>query len=475
MIFLILLLALILRLVNLGQSLWLDEAVQAITSQKSFAYIFQEIIGDFHPPLYHFLMHDWVRIFGSSEVALRIPSVLFGVGTVWLVYRLGKIGRLGKVWALVAALFLATAPFHVYYSHEARMYSMACFFVAGSMYYFLKINELTNLKIKRLDFITSYSVFYFVFTLLALYTDYYAFLVLAAQVLVALLKRQYRFIVYSSLFIVLYFPWLPMFMVQLKTGMAATRALPEWGRLVNLSFIKALPLTFVKFTLGRITIFDKRLYLGVTLGILGGLGILGTGIIREIRKDRGDWGKAISLWLFLPILMAWLGSLLVPNYQPFRLLLVLPAFYLLLVWGIASFKKRKFQILAVGAVLGVNLISLSVYYLNPYFQREDWRGVVKYIENRNDGIALLPSETSRWPWDYYSEGKVQLITAVAGVDKVELPVSLPPARKVYYLRYLVPLFDSGELILKELKQKGYTMVKEDSFNQIPVWEYRLKD
>jgi hypothetical protein len=247
--------------------------------------------------------------------------------------------------------------------------------------------------------------------------------------------------------------------------------LPEWGKLVNLSFIKALPLTFVKFSLGRITFFDKRLYWGVAVGILGGLGILGRGIVREIRKNKGDWGKAISLWLFLPILTAWVVSLLVPNYQPFRLLLVLPAFYLLLAWGISAFKKRKYRILAVGVILTANLLSLSVYYLNPYFQREDWRGTVRYVENRNDGMALLPSEASRWPWDYYSEGKVQLITAVAGVGKVKLPVSLPPARKIYYLRYLVPLFDSEELILKELKQKGYTRIEEKNFNQIPVWEF----
>jgi len=133
MIFPILLLALILRLINLNQSLWLDEAVQAITAKGSFAYIFQEIIGDFHPPLYHFLMHYWVSIFGSSEIAIRMPSVLFGVGTVWLVYKIAKIicgqwsvvsGQgLGvkdhqslitnhKSLATIAALFLATAPFH---------------------------------------------------------------------------------------------------------------------------------------------------------------------------------------------------------------------------------------------------------------------------------------------------------------------------------------------------------------------------
>lgn len=54
MIYIILILALVLRLINLNQSLWLDEAVQAITAQNSFSYIFQEITGDFHPPFFSF-------------------------------------------------------------------------------------------------------------------------------------------------------------------------------------------------------------------------------------------------------------------------------------------------------------------------------------------------------------------------------------------------------------------------------------
>jgi len=130
----------ILRIINLNQSLWLDEAVQAITAQNSFSYIFQEITGDFHPPFFHFLMHFWVRIFGLSEVSLRLPSVLFGVGTIYFLYKIAVYIHLKNV-AILAAIFLATAPFHIYYSQEARMYSLAAFLTTGSFYFFLRILE----------------------------------------------------------------------------------------------------------------------------------------------------------------------------------------------------------------------------------------------------------------------------------------------------------------------------------------------
>ena len=40
--------------------------------------------GDFHPPLYYFLLKAWISIFRSGEVATRMLSVLFGLGTVLL-------------------------------------------------------------------------------------------------------------------------------------------------------------------------------------------------------------------------------------------------------------------------------------------------------------------------------------------------------------------------------------------------------
>ena len=89
-IIIVLVLGFILRLINLNQSLWLDEAVQAITSQGTFLNLFQELRGDFHPPLYHLFMWVWVHFFGNSEIILRLPSVIFGTLTIYIVYLIAK-------------------------------------------------------------------------------------------------------------------------------------------------------------------------------------------------------------------------------------------------------------------------------------------------------------------------------------------------------------------------------------------------
>jgi len=503
MIYIILIFALVLRLINLNQSLWLDEAVQAITAQNRFSYIFQEIVGDFHPPLYHFLIHYWVRIFGSSEVALRMPSVLFGIGAVYVLYLIINELSGAKINGLIGAIFLATAPFHIYYSQETRTYSMTAFFASTSMFYFIKIvldnkkgllsesskfkikNAKLQFKVKNFDYL-----WYLLATLCLLYSDYFGFLVLLAQGTFLLIKKKYKLLLISNcILLIAYFPWLPMFITQIKTGMLATETLPEWGNLVNVSFLKAIPLTLVKFTIGRITIFDKRLYTAVSGVILFFIGSL---MIRWIIKGRKspitNHQSQITLWFFVPLIVSWLASLFIPNFQPFRLLLILPAFYLILAVGIHGENASMIQIIEAGIILAINLSSLLVYYSNPYFHREDWRGVVKYLGEQSNPTAILPSETSDWPIRYYDPlKKIQLIYGTGGFNTVlinelrideltnyELRMSEDSNKKtIYYIRYLVPLFDPKENILAELNNAGYTKVREISFNQIPVWEFKM--
>ena len=95
-------------------------------------------------------------MFGYSEIALRAPSVIFGVLTVWLVFKLG-----GK-WP---ALLLATSGLHVYYSQEARMYSLVTLAVTASFW---------ALKERRW-------LIYILASLAAIYSHYLAVFIFPAQ------------------------------------------------------------------------------------------------------------------------------------------------------------------------------------------------------------------------------------------------------------------------------------------------------
>jgi 4-amino-4-deoxy-L-arabinose transferase-like glycosyltransferase len=79
-----------------------------------------------HPPGYYFAMVPWVRSFGWSETALRLPSVVFGVGSVLLLFLLAT-KLYGTTVGLLSAALLAFNGHHLYWSQRARMYALGCF------------------------------------------------------------------------------------------------------------------------------------------------------------------------------------------------------------------------------------------------------------------------------------------------------------------------------------------------------------
>lgn len=116
--------AFVLRATTLARkSLWLDELVTLQIADRGVWDIIA-LRWDPHPPLYYLFMHYWLRL-GQSEVLLRLPSAVFGALSVGLLYAF--VRQWGSRWtALAAAVLLAIAPMHVWYSQEARMYAMVC-------------------------------------------------------------------------------------------------------------------------------------------------------------------------------------------------------------------------------------------------------------------------------------------------------------------------------------------------------------
>jgi len=92
MIYLISLLGLGLRLISLNQSLWLDEAVQIWASSLPLNEFFHQFLpGDFNPPFYYFFLHFWIKLFGNSEISARLPSIIFGILSVFLLVEIAKL------------------------------------------------------------------------------------------------------------------------------------------------------------------------------------------------------------------------------------------------------------------------------------------------------------------------------------------------------------------------------------------------
>ena len=103
--------------------LWLDEALTVDISRQPLHKLPFYLRRDGAPPLYYALLHVWMGVFGSSDVAVRALSGVFGVVTVPLAWLAGKrLGGNRAAWA--AMLLVATSPFAVRYDTETRMYSL---------------------------------------------------------------------------------------------------------------------------------------------------------------------------------------------------------------------------------------------------------------------------------------------------------------------------------------------------------------
>jgi 4-amino-4-deoxy-L-arabinose transferase-like glycosyltransferase len=90
--------------------------------------------------LHYVLLHYWSLRFGSSELAARFPSVLAGVATVIVLWRLG-ITLVGPQPAFVSALLAAGSPLLIRYSQEARGYSLATLLATGAIYAYVQFRS----------------------------------------------------------------------------------------------------------------------------------------------------------------------------------------------------------------------------------------------------------------------------------------------------------------------------------------------
>jgi mannosyltransferase len=132
----IILLGAAIRLLGIGNTdLWGDEAFSVMTALGPVRALVESLsTGEPHPPLYPLLLAYWLRAFGHSEVAARLPSAFVGIASVAVAAAIGaRLSRsttewTGEVGTVVAGLLVALNPFQVWYAQEARMYAQVSFF-----------------------------------------------------------------------------------------------------------------------------------------------------------------------------------------------------------------------------------------------------------------------------------------------------------------------------------------------------------
>src|SRR5215469_10460103 len=123
------------RLVDAGRFfLNPDEALHnLLASQSSLRLAYQAALTNAHPPLLILVLYYW-RWLGHSESTLRMPSILAGTATCWIVYQWLKQVT-DRSTAFVGLLILSFAPALIELSAEVRQYALLMFFIACCLYF----------------------------------------------------------------------------------------------------------------------------------------------------------------------------------------------------------------------------------------------------------------------------------------------------------------------------------------------------
>lgn len=215
-----------------ARSFWFDEAFSWRIITLPWPEMIEGVARDNHPPLYFILLKAWAVGFGTSEVALRFLSALFGGGTVIAAAatareivraRGGALERSHAAQAagLIAASLVAVSVVQIRWAWEVRMYSLGTALAAATSWAMLRA-----LRTQTAGAWVGYGVL----ALLFAYTHYYALFSLLAQAIYvagsiflaarwrpgrAVASRAFwHALLAAAIVAVGWLPWLPVFIAQ---------------------------------------------------------------------------------------------------------------------------------------------------------------------------------------------------------------------------------------------------------------------
>jgi 4-amino-4-deoxy-L-arabinose transferase-like glycosyltransferase len=94
--------------------------------------------GDYKPGGYFYIVLPFVATLGLNEWAVRLPSALLGIGTIVLIFFLGKAIFKSQMVGLLASLLLAISPWHIHFSRGGWETNAATFFITLGILLFIK-------------------------------------------------------------------------------------------------------------------------------------------------------------------------------------------------------------------------------------------------------------------------------------------------------------------------------------------------
>jgi uncharacterized membrane protein len=469
---LILILAAALRVHHIGErSLWFDEAATVHIVGQPIGKMLDLIRSDERtPPLHYFILWGWTRVFGNSEVSVRLPSAIAGTAAVGILYLLVRRLFAWKT-GTIAALLLAAARYQIDYSQEARAYSLMLMLALASCYLFVRLMEKPTPRLETAYVVVTalllWAHLYGVFAILAQHVAFLAWspLPLWERVRVRGDRADFegdislsgvctaapspppsptrgegvgRWLLLNIAVIALFSPWLPT---------AIT-----WTRYISSSFWTP-PMTPMQIAR------TYELYAGSWIALALLLLLSAVGVAR--RWDRRAMPLLLGL-LLLPVLIpSIVGALSRPSFTDRYAIFAAAGLCALAAAGIEALRWTWLRIAYIAAVCILAFAGRA-----HVFEKPDWRRAGEYLtaSMRPTDAAVINRKNHRYLYEYYVRRPDVRLT---GFDGPALPLTLPlPARKHIWLI----ASDSGFPPSQMLARAPWNVLSRRSFGPIEIFE-----
>jgi uncharacterized membrane protein len=353
----------------------LDEPFTIYYSQQSFNEIIDMLYSENNPPLHFFFLHFWIKLFGIGAWSVRMPSLIFSALTAPVIYRIGQRFISARA-GVIASLIFTLSTMHIYFSHEARVYTLFVLLASLSLYYFLCIGLEPGRK--------RHYLLLFIVNLLLIYSHYFGFFVLLMEVVslpfIYGKRRAWKGIAIVMCALALsYIPLLFIFFHRV-------------GASVNGTWVAPPGVTEVYGNLNR---FINNKYSMLALIIVMTIIIMSRLVKKELLARirtlfAGEARIVILLWFAVPYLLMFAVSFKVPMFIDRYILYTSIPFYLLIATAFVHFIDHPaFQAVAAGLFL---LVMVKTIDLNPDNDRKmkEWIATVKSMKQPGTLVLLSP-------------------------------------------------------------------------------------
>ena len=347
--------------IPIRSSLWLDELVTFWSAYKGIGPAIAR--SQFWPgqnTAYTVLISAIIRVAGTSEVVLRLPSLGAAVLTAWLLFRLGEVLFDKEAGILVVVVFTSLHEVAREAATNARPYGIALLLVVASMLQLVRWLDTQRLRNLAGFTVTAAAVPYFHLLFATIYLVFFAY-----GVYRCLTERQIRIkqIALAAVVIALLTApllWYILFAQRVSAG-SSWAGTPDSQQLVSVFMPSVLASTLL-------------------LGLLVAPFACRRTAVALLQIPRSTAFLFMS-WLILPVVTVFIVARVTPFkiFVPRYFLHAFAALALIIGCELRMLTSARMRAVITVFVAVGSIISYAGYHLNASPHHEDWRGAAKIV------------------------------------------------------------------------------------------------